>query len=357
MNRIRLYDFRISGGPEAIGLCNTDTLSITAAVNEAQERLINDPLAPEDGWWGGWAMYRFNVSRQAPYIITPREVARIILMDVCNRPVPIRNQFWEFLQFGPGYDSHHHDGGNGPGWGPWGGAWSRRNSNTEAYERDTVITAFPLAKTPQTLRLYATNPADNGIVVLIGGQDQNGNEILFTDVVTGKAGLGEPIILGAPFTNSVNQFSLIEGVQKSATLGPVQIFQVDPVSGAESLLLVMEPNELTAQYRKYHVGHLPHHTCEGATVQVHALCKLDYIPAVADTDWLCIQSVPSLIDECMAIRYSRMDTPQAAQLGAAKHQSALRLLYGQLQNYMGNDRPALQRHIEGSSRALLRQPR
>jgi hypothetical protein len=344
LNRIRLYDARISGLPEAIGLCNTDTLSITAAVNEAQERLVNDPLAPDEGWWGGWAKYLFNVSPASPYFVTPREVSRVILLDACKRPVPLRNSFWEFLEFGRGYQSGHH-------------YHDHRCEEMEAYDRETVVTAAPLASTPQTLRLYATNPADYGIAVLFQGEDQNSNEILFTDVVTGKAGLGEPIILANPFTDSINQYTEIKGIQKSATLGPVQIFQVDPVSGAESLLLQMEPNELVAQYRKYLVARLPNECHGQPIVQVRAQCKLDYIPAVTDTDYLRIQSIPALIDQCMSVRYGRMDTAQAQQLAGFKHQSALRILFGQLDNYLGKQQTAIQRHIEGSSWALMRQPR
>jgi hypothetical protein len=52
---------------------------------------------------------------------------------------------------------------------------------------------------------------------------------------------------------------------------------------------------------------------------------------------------------------SRMDVPGAQQLAEAKHQSALRLLYGKLQHYMGNATPAIQRSIFGSNR-MIRQP-
>jgi hypothetical protein len=52
-----------------------------------------------------------------------------------------------------------------------------------------------------------------------------------------------------------------------------------------------------------------------------------------------------------------MDTAQAQQLAGFKHQSALRILFGQLDNYLGKQQTAIQRHIEGSSWALMRQPR
>lgn len=81
MNRPRLIDFRLQlaayvqsvGSP--LGVCVNDIPALAGLVNVATERLISDPLAPEEGWWGAWAKYVFNVSPGQPYIVAPREVA------------------------------------------------------------------------------------------------------------------------------------------------------------------------------------------------------------------------------------------------------------------------------------------
>ncbi len=346
MQRPRLYDFRILGGPEAIGLCNTDTLSIAAAVNEAQERLLYDPLAPDEGFWGSWVRMVFQLTPSNPYFVTPREVARVILLDVCKHPVPVRNEFYEYLQFGRGLQP----GGccNQPGVGC---------QTLQAFERETVVTAFPLAGTPQTIRVYPADPRDVGLVVMPQGKDANGKDILFIDPVSGQSGRGESIGLATPFADSVNLYSSLDGIQKNKTFGEVQIFQVDPATGVESPLVVMQPGEEVAQYRRYFVNGLPNQCCNtpGGVIQVDAQCKLDFIPVASDTDYLMIQNVPALIDECMAVRFGRMDMPGPQQLAAAKHLSALKLLFGQLDNYLGKERTAIQRHIFGSQR-LQRQP-
>jgi hypothetical protein len=340
MNRPRLYDVRSSTLAQAVGLCATDIASISAIVNEAQERLINDPLAPEEGWWGSWIQMAFNVSQASPYFYTPREVSRVILLDVCKSPVIIRNQFYEFLEFGKGYMPS-----GCPSTNPC-------DQSLAAYERETVYTFTPLLSTAQTIRIYASDTADLGRTVLIQGKDSNGNIIRFVDSAVPQSGLGESMVLATPFTDSVNTFTEITGIQKQRTYGEVQIYQVDPTTGTETALVVMQPSEQTALYRKYFVNGLPTRCCNSSTtnttLQVLAMCKLDYVPVQVDSDYLMIMSVPALIDECMSIRFGRIDTPGAQQLSLMKHQSALRLLFGQLDNYLGRERPAIRRSLFGS---------
>lgn len=344
--RPRLLDFRSSGGPSAIGLCSTDITSIMAAVNEAMERLINDPLAPDEGWYGSWAKMAFTVSRAEPTIVTPQEVARVILMDVCKHPVRMENEFYEYLQFGPGL----HPKGCGSLAEPCG--------PLTAFERETVVTFEPLLGTAQYVRAYASNPNDVGRHCLIQGKDSNGAVVRFVDAGTGNSGLGEGMTLSSPFTDTAVLWTEITGAQKQKTFGEVEFFQVDPTTGVETPLLVMGPAETTASYRKYYVNGLPQNCCNSCTttsttLQVSAMCKLDFVPVTCDSDYLRIMSIPSLIDECMSIRYGRMDTPGAQQLSDKKHASALRILFGQCDHYLGKSNPAIQRHIFGSNRMRM----
>lgn len=342
MNRPRLIDFRSSGGPNAIGVCATDITSIAAAVNEAQERLMNDPLTPDEGWFGSWVKMAFTVSRSEPTIITPAEVSRVIVLDVCKHPVRISNQFFEFLEFGRGYSPSGCSITSGP-CGPM-----------QAFDRETVVTTTPLLSTPQYVRAYASNPNDVGRSALIQGTDSNGTTVRFVDAGTGFAGLGEGMTLSSPFTDTASLWTEITGVQKQKTFGDVEFFQVDPSTGVETPLLTMGPGEQTSLYRKMYVNGLPSNCCNNCTtssqLQVLAMCRLDFVPATTDTDYLRIMSIPALIDECMSIRFGRMDTPGAQQLSQAKHASALRLLFGQLDSREGKYQPAIQRHIFGSQR-------
>jgi hypothetical protein len=352
MQRPRFIDFRASLGPNLLGLCATDSTTLMGYVNEATERLINDPLSPDEGWWGSWVRMAFNVSRGDPNIYTPQGIARIILLDVCKHPVRINNSFYEFLEFGKGYQPSGCSNVNG-------GTSHIGCSPLMAYERETVVTFTPLLGTPQIIRAYASDPTDVGRIALVQGADANGQTIRFLDGLSNATGLGEKISLNSPFVDTLNHFSTITGIQKQKSFGEVQFFQVDPATGVETPLLVMQPGETTALYRKYYVNGLPAACCNGTVpqgtnnLQVLAMCKLDYQPVSCDSDYLGILSVPALIDECMSLRYGGMDTPGAQQLSAAKHKSALSLLFGQLDHYLGKERPAIQRHLFGSNRMRL----
>ena len=76
MIRLNLGFIRSSSLPGVVGLCSGDLSNIAAIVNEAQERLINDPMAPDEGWWGSWAAMRFSVSvtNRRAYVITPNNI-------------------------------------------------------------------------------------------------------------------------------------------------------------------------------------------------------------------------------------------------------------------------------------------
>lgn len=326
--------------PESIGKCQADIGGIAAMVNEAQERLLNDPLAPEEGWWGGWVRMAFSVSPPTATIITPREIARVILMDVCRNPVRIRNSFYEFLEFGNGFQPR--------------GCNQSCGQVLEAYERETVISTTPF-QSPAVVRCYPVNPNDVGKRVWVQGSDTNGKRVYGIDTLTQSPILGEQVTLTLPFVDTVNTYSILTGFQKDPTLDDVQIFQVDQVTGAQTDLLTMEYNQLTSEYRTYFINGLRNNCCSGNPIQVLAMCKLDYIPARVDADYLLIQSVPALIEECMSIRFGRMDTPGALQLSEQKHAKALKILFGQLDHYLGKERTAITVPLFGSDR-LKAQP-
>lgn len=335
-----------SGLPEAIQLCAADRMRVAAAVNEAQERLLMDPLCPDEGWWGTWVHMVFNVTvtNHTAKIITPREIARIIALDICNRPRFIRNGFFEYLIFGTGAKPR-----------PCG---SNCCATQQAFERDNVVllTDFPTTA-PQFVRFYPSDSGDVGKRVVLSGIDQNGKQVLATDPVTGLASIGEVIILALPFSTSINQYQQVQGILKDQTKGPVTIFAVDPSSLSQTQISSMETNETSASYREYLLDGLPFRCCNQplGSVQVQAQCKLDFIPVVNDTDPLIIQSIPALLEECQSLRYSRMDSAQAPTLEAKHHARAISILAGQLDHFLGKVNTSISVPLFGS-RPLRPQP-
>ena len=241
-----------------------------------------DPIAPDEGFWGGWIGMVFSATvaaNNAAYITTPQEVARLTDVAVCQRPIPMHNGFWEYLQFSPGLQPKT----------------CNRNvcgSTFAAYDRDNVCTLSPLLSTPQTIRVYPVDARDLNRRVLVQGKDNNGMTVLTTDPGTGQAGAGEYLVLKFPFVDSLNLFSTLDGIQKDQCYGPIQFFQVDPATGAEVVLSAMEPNESTANYRRYLVAGIPNFNqcCQSpaGTLQVSAQARLDFTPVFNETDYLTI---------------------------------------------------------------------
>src|ERR1017187_3483839 len=105
MMRPCLSNFRAQFPAEAMGICQADTMVATYC-NDAQERLLMDPMAPSEGWWGGTVTLNLTASifHGSAYVVTPREIGRLTDVAVCGRPIRIRNGFYEYLTFGRGLE-------------------------------------------------------------------------------------------------------------------------------------------------------------------------------------------------------------------------------------------------------------
>ena len=347
MMRPTLSTFRAQFPTEAMGICQADP-AVATYCNAAQERLLMDPMAPDEGWWGSSVTLNLSasVTCQAAYVVTPREIARLIVTSVCNRAIPIRNRFYEYLEFGRGLRPKNCRAGCGDAF--------------QAYERDTVVTFAPMLPTPQKIRVYPTDVRDSGFRVLLQGLDQNRQVVLTTDPNTGASGPGEYLSIKFPFVDSVNTYiGPLSGIQKDQTYGPLQFFQVDPTTGAESALSTMDPNEASANYRRYLISGIPNANLCCASpanpLTISAQGRIDFLPVQNETDYLTLQNVSALIEESQSIRFSRIDSSSAAQLSGFHHSRALALLNGQLDLYEGKCNTAISVPIWGS-RHLRRQP-
>lgn len=346
MLRLRFYDLRVGRLPQSVGLCPGDFPRLAEYINGAQRRLLYDRGAGDEGWWGTWAEVVFNVSRAHPYITLPPEIARLEMMAVCGIPIAVQNQFYEYLQFGAGKARSRWNQNRCCGFWP---------NNVQAYSRNNVITYRNLADTPQILRVYANDSVDEDGQhrVFFQGVDSNGTTVYTQDGLNEVK--GEFVTIQGPFVDTTHQFARLTGIQKDVTAGAIQIFEVDPTTGAETLIHLMQPTEQTAWYRRYHLSHLPLdccHTgipasdCAGtvsstATVQVSAMAKMELIPVRSDTDYCLLQNEEAIISECQAMRYEGMDDSKSAVLSDRKHKIALGLLNGELVHYLGKLEPAV----------------
>lgn len=328
--RLRLADFMVSRGPVAVGLCNSDVAPIAQFVNEAQERLLF--AGGETGWHGSWWKMAFTLTQDDPYITAPREVARLINMDVCHYPIRIQNEFYEFLEAGIGLQPALNN------------CQGRGCAVLESYERGTAI--FNRAFTPgRKLRIYVTDPADVGRSVIVQGEDNNGATIYSqngTDQI-----LGIVLDLTTPFVDTPTTMEDVTGFQKDQTLGPIQVYELDPSTGNQRLIATYAPNELVPQYRRYFINGLPKWCCNppeniaDATVTVTAMAKMEFFPVQVPEDYLLIQCLPALIEEVQSVRYDGIDDDGAKKKAEYHHARAIRFLNGQLEHYYGKMMPAI----------------
>lgn len=349
--RLRFIDFVTSGIAEEIGLCQKDRPRLARVANTAERRLLLAKESGDEGWWGTWAELRFNALQSAPSIVTPREVARLEAMAVCREPIPIRNAFWDYQQFGNRRLLEQFVQSINTNTGAITNIFGNCFGLMQARTRNNVPTFSPITSPPQLIRVYVTNAADTGARVLIQGLDPANNVIYTLDNQVNTN--GQYITLQSPFTTALTPMNLITGIQKDITLGQIQVFQVDPVSGAQLLIHTMEPSETTGWYRRYRLDQLPVNCCNDPNstlcppvngqpvVQVTAIAKLDHIDVAADTDYFVIQNLDALMEEARAVRYLPMDTIEAKQFVGSHHKSAIGLLNGELAHFLGIDEPTL----------------
>lgn len=331
MSRLTVRNIKASRIPQAVGINSGNTPQICQFLNEAQERLIK--AGGESGWWGGWSKMIFNVDPNNPYITAPREVARLINLDVCREPVRIQNEFYEFLEFGYGLNRQFVSSS--------GCSQCNNCQYQEAYDRGTYPTAVDLTA-GMKLRVYLTNSADAKKRLFYAGKDTNGQIINTID--QGVSVQGDFITFDTPFADSAYTLNELTGLQKDTTFGPIRLYGVSS-SGAETYLATIAATEDNPAYRRYFLNGLPKQCadCDSSTttVQVVGIAKLEFIPVSNDTDFLLIGNIPALKNECLAVRYQEMDTETSRKLARENHAEAVRILNEELTHYLGRSQPAV----------------
>ena len=296
--------------------------------------------AGDHGWYGSYAEIAFNVTQATPTLTLPRGIARLIAIAPCGSPVPIQNQFYEYMAFSDG-------------------RWPKISCGTssacstgplEGFRRTMSCTWTDLTVPGYGLRFTTSEPSDAGRRILVGCRDQYGAIVRTLDGTIQVAGVFTT--LATPFADMIYpgtvtplEISEILGIQKDTTLGVVSVYQVNLATGAQTLLTALEPTETVAGYSRYYLNGLPNGCCPTpsvtGSVQVMAMVKLDLIPCVVATDYLLIQSREAIIEEAQAIRLFGSDARNANAQAMMHHKQAIGILNGQLVHYEGKSHPAV----------------
>lgn len=324
-------DFMASRGPGLLGICSTDVAGCAAVVNAATERLLFAKEVGDSGWIGTWSEIQFAITQEDPFITTPYDVARIQSLDLCTYPIPLQNQFWEYLRFGFGR------------W-PKSACTNNRCAPLVSYDRGKFPTFSDVVPPDKMIRVVLTDAGDVDKRVLLqslDGNDQPRYSLDGTVQIT-----GDMLTLAAPFVDSPAVVNKVTGIQKDLTLGPVSFYELDTIAATQRLILTMQPGETTGAYRRYYVGGLPRNCCSlpestATEVQITAICQLAFVPVAVTTDWLVVPSIEALINECQCGRYLGIDEANSKQMAAFHHSQAIRLLQGQSIHDQGSLAPAV----------------
>jgi len=129
--------------------------------------------------------------------------------------------------------------------------------------------------------------ADNTKTIsFLNGTNTSGNPIYATETLT--------LNNAAPPT-STTVWNTLPIIQKQETAAAVELYSV--INGTEELIGYYAPSETVPSYKRYSVGNY------GDQTTANALCKLAYVPAVADTDLIFPPVLGALLHGLKGIQY------------------------------------------------------
>lgn len=239
-------------------------------LNSALERLLN-----KGHWWGTTQKYTVSVTSQLMSL--PPQFATIETVAVCQRPVQVRDIWYEFAENG------------------WGVRKDTDFCNSQVIFRGNFPVFSDIIPAGKKLRFQCDLAADVGKTVLAFGLDDSGNWI--RTMQGGVWADGEVILLTqSPGTPSANFFSKVTDIQKPVTSGQVWLYEFDGVA----------TNRLIGQYQYFETNpYYPRYllpTIPNTASIIDLVGKMAFIPVVNDTDYLIIGNLEALRLACMSLK-------------------------------------------------------
>lgn len=278
--RITFGDVKNSRLPKVLGLapCSSEFMEI---VSEAQQRILTGP----EVWWEAYQKYSFAVT--SGYITWPRQIAAIISVALDSTPVPIRNEWFEYLESGYGIRSATNNPGNG----------------LDLVDRGTMCTFKDLDLTgnPKTLKLYSSvseTPLQHFIVM---GYDADGVWVRTQEDGSWVDGeyLDVPTSSVTPTTSSKN-WSSITNIVKPETNKALYLYEYDATADTQRLIGTYESDETRPSYRRTYLSGLPDELTDCCTVT--AQVRRELLPIRGDNDLLIIGNLPAVKEMAIAIQ-------------------------------------------------------
>lgn len=310
--RITLGDVRSSRLPKTINLPPNDS-RVVEFVNEAVERLL------AKGKWVG-TYQKYQICTYSGCLTWPRQFETIESVAVCDFPIPVRNEWFEFNEMGYGLRVET----DGVG--------------TQMYDRGMACTFEDIHGTDKKIKVYCDIDESPTPDILLQGYNEDGNWI--RTLVSGDYIDGEYVTPTPTGALTVNKFTSLTGVQKPVTDGMIRLYEYNTTDTTQRAIAFYEPDETRPVYRRSLISGLSNRgscqsnadaTCNKKTVMV--IAKMAFIPVRLDTDWLLISSIPALKAMCQALRKEENNLWDEAKKYEA---NAVAILDEQLNAFLGD---------------------
>jgi len=296
--------------------CNLSTSDarFIQRINEAQQRLIQT----KEMFHGSHQKMQFCVT--AGCLVLPRQVAAVETVSLCDRPIPVRNKWFEYLETGTGIRGD--------------GSCGSASCDHQLLDRGETCCFADIIGTDKQIKVYTDVTESASAIITLYGYDENGQWI--RTLVSGTWIDGEQVSLSGGPNTTTKYFTSLTGVQKPITSGTVRLYEYDTTLLTQRAIAVYEPDETNPSYRKKLLTGIDSSgscaDCDSGEFQVTAMVRLEFIPARLDTDWLLIGNLPALKDEIQSILKYESNNFQEA---AFYHAKAIQTLREEFRHYNG----------------------
>lgn len=305
----------ISRIPSVLNVSPTDS-RLLRYINSATQRLLFSRKS-----WGTYGRFRLCITNGC--VVFPRQFAAIEAADVCGQSLPIRNEWFEFMDSGPGIQgdcSVESTVGCGNGC-----------AGVQLFDRGTAVAFEDIRGVNKKIRVYADVTEAADAKILLQGYDENSQWI--RTLVSGVWVDGEYVLLSTTPQLSTKLFSSLTGVQKPITKGTIRLYEYNTDTTAQRAIAIYEPGETRPSYRKSLISGVSIPTGDDCgTTTLTVMAKLDFVPVSQDTDWLLIGNLEALTEGCQAVKKLENNLFEEAE---AYEQLAFRQLERELRHHLG----------------------
>lgn len=313
MQRLRYGDVKAVCA-RVLNLC-VDDARVLSYVSRGCERLLYELKSV-----GTWQKYRVCLSDSC--IVWPRQLETIEVAAVCDRPVRVRNEFFEFIEAGFGLIKTDSCG-------------------LKLVDQGEVCSFDNVTGADKKLAIYADVTETTTEKVIVQYYDENGQWVRAQDGDSNWID-GEELTIPAAGNYTYSSLKVMPNglirVIKPKTNGVIRLYEYDTIApNAIKPLAYYEPSETVPVYRRSLIPSLSSASCCGAqdacdTKSVEVIGKIRFIAPEVDNDFLPISHIEAIRLSVQGVAKEEKDLMAEAVPYWAM---AVQLLKTQLAHYVG----------------------